>query len=77
MAPGHIGTGIAGKLMKHAKNLALEKGGTDILIQGDPNAEQFYLKSGAQLSGKKKSGSIPDRYLPLFTIPLAMGSNSE
>lgn len=72
VSPAHIGTGIGRLLMEHAKSTVIKKGGQNIVIQGDPNAAQFYLNAGGQLSGERESESIPGRYLPLFTIPLAV-----
>lgn len=45
-------------------------GATKLIIQGDPNAERFYLAAGAVLTGTRESGSIPGRYLPTFAINL-------
>ena len=41
-----------------------------MIIQGDPNAKNFYLKVGAKLIGERESASIPGRYLPVFIINL-------
>ena len=40
------------------------------MIQGDPNAEGFYLRCGAVRIGERESASIPRRMLPLFEIRL-------
>lgn len=68
--PRHIGQGIGKKLIEHAKLLARQHGGQSLLIQGDPNARNFYLAAGSVLIGERESGSIPGRYLPMFRIPL-------
>ncbi len=56
--------------MSHAKNTVKERGGRTLIIQGDPNAEQFYRAAGCNLTGKRESYSIPGRFLPVFTIDL-------
>ncbi|MEO1006035.1 MAG: GNAT family N-acetyltransferase, partial [Cyanobacteria bacterium J06638_38] len=58
------------KLIDKAKLIARELGKKVMLIQGDPNAKNFYLKVGGQLIGERKSASISSRYLPLFKIDL-------
>ena len=68
--PDHIGTGIGRALMNHAiKSVALQSG-TSIIIQSDPYAARFYEAAGGVLIGKRESGSIPGRYLPLYEITL-------
>lgn len=69
--PEHIGTGIGRALVGHAISTVIERAGKKLLIQGDPNAEHFYLAVGAIRIGERESGSIPGRMLPLFLIPLA------
>ncbi|MGO4894658.1 GNAT family N-acetyltransferase [Flavobacterium sp. W21_SRS_FM6] len=68
--PSAIGQGIGGQLINLAKQTATQQGYTSMLIQGDPNASDFYIKFGAKLQGKKPSGSIPGRLLPTFLLPL-------
>lgn len=68
--PDCIGKGFGRLLMQHAKSEAAAMGATKLIIQGDPNAERFYLAAGAVLTGKKASGSIRGRYLPMFSIDL-------
>ena len=69
--PDHIGKGIGKSLMDHAKTMVLELGGKTLLIQGDPNAEKFYLAAGGKPIGTRKSASISGRSLSLFIIELA------
>lgn len=69
--PDHIGKGIGKLLIEAAKRAAREMGGSTLLIQGDPNAEAFYLASGAVQCGIRESGSIEGRRLPLFLIELS------
>lgn len=68
--PGFIGKGIGRKLMEHAKFVAAQLGATRMIIQGDPNAERFYIAAGGVLTGTRESGSIPGRLLPTFAIDL-------
>lgn len=68
VAPEHIGTGIGRALLAHAKHLLLGRGATRLIIQGDPNATQFYVAAGGRQTGTRESGSVPGRYLPLFEI---------
>ena len=68
--PEHIGTGIGRSLMNHAKKQIAALGGQVLKIQGDPNAEKFYLAAGGVPIGMRESASIAGRYLPLFEITL-------
>jgi GNAT superfamily N-acetyltransferase len=68
--PGYIGQGLGRQLIEHAKSVAAKMGAVRLIIQGDPNAESFYLASGGVLTGTKESGSIPGRFLPTFAIDL-------
>jgi GNAT superfamily N-acetyltransferase len=68
--PQHIGSGFGRKLIEHAKDHARQLGASIIVIQGDPNAENFYLAAGAVHSGGRESNSIAGRQLPVFTINL-------
>ena len=70
--PKHIGTGVGRDLMRHALNAVAVRSGESLLIQGDPNAEKFYIAAGARRIGARESGSIPGRFLPLFEIPVRM-----
>jgi hypothetical protein len=36
------------------------------VIQGDPNAAEFYQRCGARKIGERPSASIPGRVLPLY-----------
>lgn len=69
--PGDIGSGIGRLLVDDATAFARARGFSKIVIQGDPNAEGFYLAIGARRAGERESGSIPGRFLPLFEISLA------
>lgn len=68
--PAFIGKGFGRLLVEHAKSVASTMGGTKLIIQGDPNAERFYIAMGGVLTGSKESGSIPGRFLPTFSVDL-------
>ena len=68
--PEFIGRGVGRALVEHAKSRAAELGARYLLIQGDPNASEFYLAAGAVQVGERESGSIPGRFLPEFRISL-------
>jgi GNAT superfamily N-acetyltransferase len=68
--PAFIGRGFGRLLIEHAKTVASAMGGTKLIIQGDPNAERFYLAMGGVLTGIQESGSIPGRFLPTFSVDL-------
>ncbi len=69
--PAHIGTGVGKALMDKAKQHAMHLGASIMSIQADPNAEDFYLAAGGVPIGKKESGSIPGRFLPMLQISLS------
>ncbi len=68
--PGLIGCGFGRTLIEHAKQKAASLGIRQITIQGDPNAESFYEAAGGVRDGRRESGSIPGRFLPIFKIEL-------
>ena len=68
--PMFIGKGYGRKLMAHAQQKARHLGYNQIIVQGDPNVDQFYRAAGGSVVGTRKSTSIPDRELPLFRIDL-------
>lgn len=72
--PEHIGRGIGRVLISHAKQTARELGFETIVIQGDPNAANFYRAAGGVRCGELPSRSIPNRVLPLFRIKLEESS---
>ena len=73
--PSVIGQGIGRVLFEHAKSIAIECGGTYLEAQSDPGAESFYLAMGAKVIGRKESGSIVGRYLPMIQIQLLIDIN--
>lgn len=71
VAPEYIGHGVGKVLIVDAVKIVRGRGGGEILIQGDPNAERFYLAAGARQIGTRESGSVAGRHLPLFQIDVA------
>ncbi len=69
--PVHIGRGHGGRLLEHAKAAAAADGAARLLIQGDPNAAGFYEAAGGVLVGRRESGSVPGRHLPLYALDLS------
>ncbi|MCA9218621.1 MAG: GNAT family N-acetyltransferase [Planctomycetales bacterium] len=63
--PSQMRRGIGTLLFEHARRVAIELGFTQMDIQSDPNARQFYLKLGAALV-KEIPSSIPGRTIPFF-----------
>ena len=68
VAPAYINRGYGRQLIDYAKLIARNLGSTVMIIQGDPNAKNFYLKVGGKLIGERESASIPGRDLPIFII---------
>ena len=68
--PGSIGTGVGRALVQHAIAQARSLGFARMIIQGDPNASDFYMAAGGRQIGNRESGSIEGRFLPLFEIAL-------
>ena len=68
--PEFIGKGIGTLLMEHAKADARRFGANALVIQSDPNAAPFYKAAGGVLVGETESGSIPGRFLPVYSIDL-------
>ena len=68
VVPDLIGQGVGRFLVDQARKEAAGLGIETIVIQGDPNAEAFYLEVGAVAAGYRESASIPGRFLPLFKL---------
>jgi len=66
--PGLLRRGIGKLLVEHLLAEAGILGIKTITIQGDPNAEGFYLSIGAKPAGYRESASIPGRFLPVFRL---------
>jgi len=71
VAPTCIGKGFGRRLLDDARHAAAKRGAIRLVIQGDPNAERFYLAAGARRTGAAESASIPGGLLPSFVIDLA------
>ena len=68
--PARIGRGLGRLLVEHAIENVTSRGGSSLVIQGDPNASEFYAAVGAKQVGDRESESIPGRLLPLFQISI-------
>lgn len=68
--PDHIRRGIGRRLMEDALQRARTMAIRRIVIQGDPNAADFYRATGAVQVGTRESASIPGRILPLFAVSI-------
>ena len=68
--PDSIGSGHGRALVEHARSEAQRRGYRTLVIQGDPNAEGFYVAIGARRVGTRESASIPGRQLPLLEVSL-------
>lgn len=66
--PGDIGKGFGKQLISDAKKRARAHGAGEILIEGDPHADGFYRGVGALKIGRRPSGSIAGRWLPLYSL---------
>jgi len=51
VVPSEVGRGYGRKLLVHAANVARSMGLREILIDADPNAENFYVHCGASITG--------------------------
>lgn len=66
--PNRIRSGHGRRLVGDAIGLARASGVSEILIEGDPHADGFYRGVGAVRIGRRPSGSIPGRWLPLYRL---------
>ena len=53
VAPERIGRGFGTALIEHAIETARRMGASTLVIQGDSNAENFYLAAGARCTGMR------------------------
>ena len=74
--PEHIGTGLGGLLLQHALTQASRTGFTELLLDADPYAADFYRRHGAVVIGETPSGSIPGRTLPRMRFDLGDGPDA-
>ena len=64
--PEFIGRGMGRTLFEHAVGIAADLGFESLLIEGEPNAEGFYIAMGATRVGTRRSSA--GRTLPLLRI---------
>jgi N-acetylglutamate synthase-like GNAT family acetyltransferase len=62
-----IGSGLGGALLEAACTVARRRGVDALVIESDPNAEDFYRRHGAEPIGERRSEST-GRMLPLLRI---------
>jgi len=67
--PTFIGKGYGSLLLADAIKKAKAAGHLRMTLDADPHAEQFYLSKGFTVVGQLPT-SIPNRYLPVMTLPL-------
>lgn len=66
--------GVGRALLAAALQAAAERGGTEVTVESDPNAERFYLAMGGQRIGARPApipGS-PGRMLPRLSLPVTV-----
>ena len=68
--PRFIRRGIGAQLMSHALQQAAALGYRRLIIESDPGAEGFYVRSGARRIGQVPSTVESGRLLPLLEITL-------
>ncbi|WP_036482092.1 GNAT family N-acetyltransferase [Myxosarcina sp. GI1] len=73
--PSCIKQAYGRKLIEHAKFISRKLKKQNMVIFGNPNTKDFYLKVGAKFVGKRKSDTFSNRYLPIFTLSLAEVDN--
>jgi GNAT superfamily N-acetyltransferase len=77
VAPRWIGKGVGRSLFAHAEEIAIRSGAVRMTIESDPNAEGFYRRMGARVSGRKPVFmDSHKRYLPLLKKVLSMEKKS-
>lgn len=67
--PDYIGRGLGKFLLNDAIQKAIDLEYTEMSLEADPNATDFYLKMGFKIIDQKQS-SIPNRFLPIMTKQL-------
>jgi len=75
--PGSTGQGLGRMLWEHAICHARNLGYHSFTIDGDPRAEPFYLRMGAERIGEVPSGSIAGRMLPLLRYEISKGGEND
>ena len=72
--PDLMRTGLGRQMIGDAIRRARVRRCAALVIQGDPNAADFYTRCGAAKIGDRESESIPGRMLPLFEFRLSHAS---
>jgi N-acetylglutamate synthase-like GNAT family acetyltransferase len=70
VSPEYINKRIGQALFSHVLPLLKISSYTKLVILSDPQAAGFYEKMGASYVGTKASGSIKERLLPVYELPL-------
>lgn len=75
--PDHIGKGMGNKLWKLVCETSQNYKQMEFIIMSDPNAEQFYVKMGAEKIGLRPSPM--NRHVPVlkYKIKCTRGENDE
>lgn len=68
--PSFMHKGAGSKIFKHFMPLLKISSYTHLRIFSDPQAAKFYEKMGAVLVGQEPSGSITNRFLPVYELSL-------
>lgn len=68
--PQYMGRGIGRALVAHALDTAARGGAVSVSVDGDPNAERFYLACGGKRCGEVPAPipGAPQRVRPQFTF---------
>ena len=67
--PSRIGSGVGSALLEYCIDFAVKSSASSIVLNADPNAQDFYLHHGFSVIGKKPN-SIQGRYLPIMSKTL-------
>ena len=73
ISPEFFGHGVGRALMAHLQTQAREQGLTRIEIISDPNAADFYRRTGAIEAGLSNSQFVSGRQLPVFVLEISAG----
>ena len=73
ISPEFFGQGVGRALMAHLQTQARERGLTRIEIISDPNAADFYRRTGAIEAGLSNSQFVSGRQLPVFVLEISAG----
>jgi GNAT superfamily N-acetyltransferase len=68
--PQYFREGIGRALFHAAADYARQRGSTNLLLEGDPNAREFYERLGMVLVGEQPSIAGGGRMLPVMRLSL-------